>query len=118
MKAQKHRGAQPEGARALLIRDADESRVDTLRDLLTDVGQGRVSAGPPDPTGRDLVFNASPMGMEDDDLLPVDAALLSPSMFVGDVIAGHGVTPFLEAAQAAGCKQPTVTTWSRPLKTS
>jgi shikimate dehydrogenase len=25
-------------------------------------------------------------------------------MFVGDVIAGHGVTPFLEAAQAAGCK--------------
>jgi shikimate dehydrogenase len=44
------------------------------------------------------------MGMEDDDPLPVDAALLSSSMFVGDVIAGHGVTPFLEAARAAGCK--------------
>lgn len=25
-------------------------------------------------------------------------------MFVGDVIAGHGLTPFLKAAQAAGCK--------------
>ena len=25
-------------------------------------------------------------------------------MFVGDVVAGHGVTPFLQAAQAAGCK--------------
>jgi shikimate dehydrogenase len=25
-------------------------------------------------------------------------------MFVGDVIAGHGVTPFLRAALAAGCK--------------
>jgi shikimate dehydrogenase len=25
-------------------------------------------------------------------------------MFVGDVIAGHSVTPFLAAAQAAGCK--------------
>jgi shikimate dehydrogenase len=24
--------------------------------------------------------------------------------FVGDVIAGHGLTPFLQAAQAAGCK--------------
>ena len=24
-------------------------------------------------------------------------------MFVGDVIAGHGLTPFLEAAQSAGC---------------
>jgi shikimate dehydrogenase len=44
------------------------------------------------------------MGMEDDDPLPVNAALLSSSMFVGDVIAGHGVTPFLQAAQAAGCK--------------
>jgi hypothetical protein len=26
-----------------------------------------------------------------------------PTMFVGDVIAGHGVTPFLQAAQMAGC---------------
>jgi shikimate dehydrogenase len=34
----------------------------------------------------------------------VDAALLTSSMFVADVIAGHGVTPFLEAAQAAGCR--------------
>jgi shikimate dehydrogenase len=127
VKAQKDHGARPEGARALLvgaggagsaiaiellqagvrelvIHDADESRVATLVDLLSDVGRGRVSAGPPDPTGCNLVFNASPMGMEDEDPLPVDAALLRSSMFVGDVIAGHGVTPFLEAAQAAGCK--------------
>jgi shikimate dehydrogenase len=127
VKAQKDHGAQPEGARALLvgaggagsaiaiellqarvlelvIHDADQSRVDTLLDLLSDLGEGRVSAGPPDPTGCDLVCNASPMGMEDDDPLPVDAALLRSSMFVGDVIAGHGVTPFLEAAQTVGCK--------------
>jgi shikimate dehydrogenase len=127
VKAQKDHGGQPEGARALLvgaggagsaiaiellqagvlelvIHDADQSRVDTLLDLLSDLGEGRVSAGPPDPTGCDLVCNASPMGMKDNDPLPVDAALLSSSMFVGDVIAGHGVTPFLAAAQAAGCK--------------
>jgi shikimate dehydrogenase len=92
------------GARELVIHDADESQVATLLDLLSDLGQGQVSAGPPDPTGCDLVCNASPMGMEEEDPLPVDATLLSSSMFVGDVIAGHGVTPFLEAAQAAGCK--------------
>ena len=92
------------GVRELVIHDADASRVATLLDLLSDVGQGRASAGPPDPTGCDLVCNASPMGMEDEDPIPVDAALLSSSMFVGDVIAGHGVTPFLEAARAAGCK--------------
>jgi shikimate dehydrogenase len=128
--AQKDHGAQPEGARALLvgaggagsaiaiellqagvralvIHDADESRVATLIDLLSGLGPERVSAGPPDPAGCDLVCNASPMGMADDDPLPVDGALLHPSMFVGDVIAGHGVTPFLQAAQAAGCKTAT-----------
>jgi shikimate dehydrogenase len=127
VKAQKNHGAQPEGARVLLvgaggagsaiaialleagireliIHDADASPVATLLDLLSDVGQGWASAGPPDPAGCDLVCNASPMGMDEDDPLPVDAALLSSSMFVGDVIAGHGVTPFLEAARAAGCK--------------
>jgi shikimate dehydrogenase len=44
------------------------------------------------------------MGMEDDDPLPVDTALLTASMFVGDVIAGHGVTPLIKAAESAGCK--------------
>ena len=127
VKAQKDHGAQPKGARVLLvgaggagsaiaialveagvreliIQDADESRVATLLELVKDLGQGRVSAGPPDPTGCHLMCNATPMGMEDGDPLPVDAALLTSSMFVGDVIAGHGVTPFLQGAEAAGCK--------------
>ena len=128
VKAQKDHGAQPKGARVLLIgaggagsaiaialleagvreliiHDADESRTATPFNLLSDLGHGRVSAGPPDPAGCDLVCNATPMGMEDGDPLPVDAALLTSSMFVGDVIAGHGVTPFLKAAEAAGCKK-------------
>jgi len=127
VKAQKDHGADMEGARALLagaggagsaiaialleagvrelvIHDTDESRVKGLLDLLADLGEGRVAAGPPDPAGCDLVFNATPLGMEDGDPLPVDAALLTSSMFVGDVIAGHGVTPFIEAAMAAGCQ--------------
>jgi shikimate dehydrogenase len=127
VKAQTDHGAHVAGARALLvggggagraiaiellaaavsvlvIHDADESRVSALLDLLADAGDGRVIAGPPDPAGCDLVFNATPMGMEDGDPLPVDPALLTSSMFVGDVIAGHGVTPFIKAAQAAGGK--------------
>jgi shikimate dehydrogenase len=42
--------------------------------------------------------------LHEDDPLPVDADLLTSSMFVGDVIAGHGLTPFLAAAEAAGCR--------------
>jgi shikimate dehydrogenase len=126
VKAQKDHGAEPEGARVLLvgaggagsaiaiallqagvgeliIHDADESRVATPIDLVSGLGQ-RVRAGPPDPTGCDLVCNATPMGMEDGDPLPVDAALLRSSMFVGDVIAEHGLTAFIQAAESAGCK--------------
>jgi shikimate dehydrogenase len=126
-KAQRDHGAQLGGARVLLVgaggagraiaialleerigelvvHDADKSRVTTLLELLADLGQGRVRAGPPDLTGCDLVCNATPMGMADDDPLPVDAALLTPSMFVGDVIAGHGVTAFVQAAKAVGCR--------------
>jgi shikimate dehydrogenase len=127
VKAQQDRGAHPEGSRVLLVgaggagsaiaialleagvaelvvHDVDEARVTTLLELLQDVGHGRVIAGSPDPTGCDLVCNASPLGMADGDPLPVDPALLTSSMFVGDVIAGHGVTPFLAAAQATGCR--------------
>ena len=42
--------------------------------------------------------------MNEGDPLPVDGDLLASSMFVGDVIAGHGLTPFLAAAEAAGCR--------------
>jgi shikimate dehydrogenase len=92
------------GVRELVVYDVDQARVTALLDLLADLGEGRLTAGPPDPAGCDLVFNATPMGMEDGDPLPVDPARLTSSMFVGDVIAGHGLTPFLEAAEAAGCK--------------
>ncbi|MFL9949025.1 shikimate dehydrogenase [Paraburkholderia agricolaris] len=127
VKAQIDEGAKPEGARVLLvgagaagsaiaialleagvreliIHDANDSRVAQLMEVVADLGRGRVSAGPADPTGCDMVCNATPMGMADGDPLPVTADLLKSSMFVGDVIAGHGVTPFLQAAQAAGCK--------------
>ncbi len=95
------------GIRELVIHDTDQSRAATLADLLAGLGDTRVIPGPADPTGFDLVFNATPMGMEAGDPLPVDPALLNRSMFVGDVIAGHGVTPFIKAAQDAGCKVAT-----------
>jgi shikimate dehydrogenase len=124
--AQIDHGAQPDGARALLlgaggagsaiaialleagvreltIHDPDETRVNALVDLITGVGHGHVKAGPADPTHHDLVCNATPLGMEAGDPLPVDPALLTETMSVGDVISGHGLTPLLAAAEAASC---------------
>jgi shikimate 5-dehydrogenase len=127
VKAQRDHGAQPQGARVLLlgaggagsaiavallesgvreliIHDTNAARVAELLTLVADIGHGRTTAGPPDPTNCDLVCNATPMGMAEGDPLPIASDLLTPSMFVGDVIAGHGETAFVSAARAAGCK--------------
>jgi len=93
-----------EGVRELVIHDADAGRTARLVDLLAEEAGGRVVAGTADPTGCDLVFNATPLGMAQGEPLPVDPSLLTASMFVGDVIAGHGLTPFVAAARAAGCR--------------
>lgn len=92
------------GARELIIHDTNGARVAALLELVADLGRGRVSAGPADPTGCDMLCNATPLGMAEGDPLPVAPHLLAPSIFVGDVIAGHGETPFLSAAHAAGCQ--------------
>ncbi|MCV7014170.1 shikimate dehydrogenase [Mycolicibacterium madagascariense] len=126
VKAQKDAGARPEGARVLLvgaggagsaiaiamlqegvreliIHDQDDTRSSELVELLAGLGDGRVSVGGPDPTDCDMVCNATPMGMSADDPLPIDTDALAPSMFVGDVIAGHGMTPLVKAARDLGC---------------
>ena len=63
-----------------------------------------VGTGHNDPAEFDLVVNASPLGMNDGDPLPVDVARLSADTFVGEVVMKHETTAFLAAAQARGCR--------------
>jgi shikimate dehydrogenase len=63
----------------------------------------QVSTGSKDPQGYDLVVNATPLGMNDDDPLPMDVDRISPETFVGEVVLKQQITPFLAAAQAKGC---------------
>ena len=92
-----------DGVQELIVHDVDEARGADLVELLSGHGYTAVTTGPPDPTGCAMVCNATPLGMAEGDPLPVAADLLTSSMFVGDVIAGHGLTPLLAAAEAAGC---------------
>jgi shikimate dehydrogenase len=57
-----------------------------------------------DPAGYDVVVNATPLGMRDDDPLPFDAARLSARTFVGEVVMKQEMTPLLHAAAARGCR--------------
>lgn len=65
--------------------------------------QLQVSTGANDPAGHDLVVNATPMGMNDGDPMPMDVSRIAPTTFVGEVVMKTEMTAFLAAAQARGC---------------
>jgi shikimate dehydrogenase len=60
--------------------------------------------GSNDPAGFDLVVNATPMGMDDADPLPMDVSRIAPEAFVGEVVMKQEMTRFLQAARARGCR--------------
>jgi shikimate dehydrogenase len=57
-----------------------------------------------DPAGFAVVVNASPLGMNEGDLLPMDVSRIDPNTFVGEVVMKTEMTAFLKAAQARGCR--------------
>lgn len=100
------------GVAVLAIHDADMPRRDALQARLARDGAGRLVAGrliegSSDPTGFDIIVNATPAGMRADDPPPVQTASLTPAMTVGDVITVPEVTKLLEAARAIGCATST-----------
>lgn len=62
-----------------------------------------VQTGSNDPQGYDLVVNATPMGMNPGDPLPIDMDRVSSNTFIGEVVMKTEITPFLAAARAKGC---------------
>jgi shikimate dehydrogenase len=62
-----------------------------------------VVVGPNDPADMDLVVNATPLGMNEGDPMPVEMDRLSAHTFVGEVVLKQHMTAFLQAAQARGC---------------
>jgi shikimate dehydrogenase len=62
-----------------------------------------IIAGSAEPAGYDIVVNATPVGMNKDDPLPMKMDGILPSVFVGEVVMREEITPFLAAARAKGC---------------
>ncbi len=63
-----------------------------------------IRTGRAEPEDHDLVVNASPLGLKDDDPLPLDISQLSPAMMVSDVVLARAATPLLSSAAAKGCR--------------
>jgi shikimate dehydrogenase len=64
----------------------------------------QVLVGSPDPHGFDLAVNASPLGMNEGDAMPMEVSRIAPGTFVGEVVMKTEMTAFLQAAQARGCQ--------------
>lgn len=95
------------GVRELAVHDPDTRRRDALIERLAGLGLGHISVGSPQPRGFDIALNASPVGMQANDPLPIDSQGFTPSLFVGCVITAPAVPPLIAAARAIGC--PTLT---------
>ena len=91
------------GVASLALHDADDARREALAAKLRAYGPVAPTVGSIDPSGFDLVINATPMGMRPDDPLPVEVARLASNIFVGDVVTMPPVPPLIAAARAHGC---------------
>lgn len=93
------------GVREMALFDVDALSAHGLAQRLTQhYPQLRVQTGSNDPAGFDLLVNATPMGMNEGDPLPVDMSRVDPSTFVGEVVMKKEITAFLKAAQGRGCR--------------
>lgn len=91
------------GVSALAIYDEDAQRRTTLVNRLAGLGPCPVSHGTADPSGFDIVVNATPVGMKASDPFPLEVSQISSAMFVGCVITQPAITPLIAAARAKGC---------------
>ena len=92
-----------EGA-SVTLADLDTAKRDALIVKLGRHGHKVAAADKPDPSGFELIVNATPAGMKPTDPLPVDAARLETRQFVADIITMPLKTPLLAAAQQKGCR--------------
>jgi shikimate dehydrogenase len=62
------------------------------------------SVGDGDPSGHDLVLNATSLGMRPGDALPLDVSRLDAKQTVAEIIMDPAETALLKAARERGCR--------------
>ncbi len=87
------------GLAALDVYDPDMSKSARLETVL---GARPLDDPPEALTGYDLLINATPLGLRDQDPLPFDVTTAGRHAFVGDVIAEPTITRLREAARKRG----------------
>ncbi len=89
------------GVGEFVLYDIDERRASDVVSRLRAAGYA-AATGAPDPAGFELVVNATPAGMRDDDPVPIDVERIDPGTVVADVIVEP--TRFTRLAEERGCR--------------
>jgi shikimate dehydrogenase len=86
---------------------AESARAKGLSLEIFDIDPARKTAGATtDPTGFDIVMNATPLGMKAGDPYPFQVEKLT-GQFVGDVVTMPAITPLIDYARKHGCNTST-----------
>jgi shikimate dehydrogenase len=94
-----------EGVASLTIANRTPRRAEALAaDVARGVPNARVTVGAANPTGHEVIVNATSLGLHEADPLPVDPNLLRPERDVVEIIAAVEVTPLRRAATDLGCR--------------
>jgi shikimate dehydrogenase len=92
------------GVAEMALFDAHAASSEALAGRLrTHYAKLKVTTGSSDPAGYDVIVNATPLGMKEDDPLPFDVARIAPTTFVGEVVMKSEYTPLLRAVRDKGC---------------
>jgi shikimate dehydrogenase len=93
------------GVSTLRIVDTNKEKAQALVEVLRRSFPGcDIEVGEADMTGRDLVVNATPVGMKPSDGLPAPLGRLNSNVLVADVIlSGDRLTALVEHARQCGC---------------
>jgi len=93
------------GVSRLTVYNRSRARIDALAARLQiHYPAIEVCIGTADPSGHDIVINATSLGMAPGDALPLDTTRLKPAQLVADIIMEPAETPLLAHARACGCE--------------
>lgn len=93
------------GCAALTIANRTLGKAADLADRVKSAyGKCDVRAGAADPTGHDLIVNATSLGLRPEDPLPLKVEKLTPEMCVAEVVMNPEETALLAHAAEAGCR--------------
>jgi shikimate dehydrogenase len=94
-----------EQAASIRLYDEDIDRAEVLAEKIRKVNASiPVTVGTPEVADRDLLVNATPVGMLGDPRLPIPQMQLPPGLAVLDAVTKPERTPLLTLAERSGCQ--------------